>query len=80
MTTVVSGATELRGAMVTVAGDAVQWVQSQHGHCSLGLFLDSPHAELLSSALDQAAAIRVVSAAEDFVLSPLSPALATALA
>lgn len=79
-TTVDGAHVGLRGEMATVAGDVVQWVNSHLGHCSLGLFLDKRHAEELLSVADKATLIRRASAAGGLVLSPVTPALALALA
>jgi hypothetical protein len=79
-TTVDGDEVELRGDMATVSAEVVDWVETHHRRCSLGLFFDKPSAHAFLGSSDKAAAIRAASSAGGLVLTPLPPALALALA
>jgi hypothetical protein len=80
VTTMDGPATQARGEMTNAAGEAVNWVQTHYGPCSLGFFVDREHAQVLLRASDKAGSVRAASAAGALVLSPIPPALAIALA
>jgi len=80
VSTMDSPAAEAGIEMTTAAGEAVDWVQTHYGPCSLGFFVKKEHAQALLRASDKASAIRSASAAGGLVLSPIPPALAIALA
>ncbi|GAB5079051.1 hypothetical protein [Arthrobacter sp. AD-310] len=68
------------GELTTAAGEAVKWVQTHYGPCSLGFFVDLEHAQALLRASDKAGSVRMASAAGALALSPIPPDLAIALA
>jgi hypothetical protein len=80
LSTMNSPAAQAGGDMTTAASEAVDWVETHHGPCSLGFFVNKEHAQALLGASDKAGAIRSASAAGGLVLSPIPPALAIALA
>jgi hypothetical protein len=80
VSTMDSPAVEAGADMTKAAGEAVDWVQTHYGPCSLGFFVTKEHAQALLRASDKAGAIRSASAAGGLVLSPIPPALAIALA
>jgi hypothetical protein len=80
VSTLDSPAAEAGVDMTKAAGEAVDWVQTHFGPCSLGFFVNKEHAQALLRASDKAGSIRSASAAGGLVLSPIPPALAIALA
>ncbi len=71
---------ELAGDPETVAAAVVDWARTKHGPCSIGLFLQKAAAEAFLAAEDKAAALRAASNNGSLILTPVPPALATALA
>jgi hypothetical protein len=80
VSTVDSADARTGGDMTKTAGEAVNWVQTHYGPCSLGFFVEKEYAHALLRASDKAGAVRTASAAGALVLSPIPPALAVALA
>src|SRR4051812_49197550 len=64
---------EADGEMTKAAGEAVNWVQTHYGPCSLGFFVEREHAQALMRASDKAGSVRTASAAGALVLSPIPP-------
>lgn len=72
---------DLVGEPASVATAVLDWARAKHGPVSIGLFLDRSAAERFLTAEDKAAALRAASSdTRSFILSPVSPSLAAALA
>jgi hypothetical protein len=71
---------ELAGDPAAVAAAVIEWASAKHGPCSLGLFLERGAAEVVLAAEDKPAALRDASHIGALILTPVPPALATALA
>jgi hypothetical protein len=79
-TTVDPSEVNLQGSISTVSGAVVEWVRATHGECSLGLFVDKSVAEEFLASREKAAVLRQAAGNGGLVLSPVPPALASALA
>lgn len=72
---------DLVGEPAAVAAAVLDWARAKHGPVSIGLFLSRPAAERFLAADDKPAALRAASSdGRSFILSPVSPSLAAALA
>lgn len=80
VTTVDPAEVNVRGDLSAVSSAAVDWVGSKYGDCSLGMFMQRPVAEEFLSSPEKAAVLRRAVGSGGLVISPVPPALASALA
>lgn len=80
VTTVDPAEVDVRGDLSTVSSATVDWVVSKYGACSLGMFMDKAVAEEFLSSREKAAVLRRAVGGGGLTISPLPPALASALA
>jgi len=79
-TTVDPSEVDVQGDLSTVSSAAVDWVRTKHGSCSMGMFMEKSVAEEFLKSHEKAAVLRHAASSGGLLISPVPPALASALA